>query len=65
MRPGRWALAGAGMVTLRGSSLFAQASKLDLEVETAVTRDGHATDDWLAIHRSRLDDAQYDAVAPL
>jgi hypothetical protein len=38
---------------------------LDLVVVTAVTHDGHATQDWLAILRTRLSPAQYDSIAPL
>lgn len=64
MRRIRWTLVGASLVTLFASPVVAQV-KLDLDVETAVTSDGHASDDWLTILRSRLDAARYDSVAPL
>jgi hypothetical protein len=51
---------------LFASRLTAQARPpLDLVVVTAVTVDGHATGDWLAILRKRLTPARYDSVAPL
>ena len=65
MKSSRCSLAGIALATLVSSSLFGQAPQLNLEVVTAVTSDGHATDDWLAILRSRLDEARYDSVAPL
>jgi hypothetical protein len=58
-------LAEAGLVALLTSPLIGQDRKLNLEVVTAVTSDGRATDDWLAILRTRLDPARYDSVASL
>jgi|GEM_PF-2114020 len=62
----RLRLAGAALLSVVAAPLIAQArSPLDLVVVTAVTQEGHATDDWLAILRTRLSPAQYDSIAPL
>ncbi len=62
----RWGLAAIGLVSLFASRLVAQVKPpLDLAVVTAVSDDGHATGDWLAILRTRLTLARYDSVAPL
>lgn len=62
----RLRLAGAALLSVVAAPLIAQARPpLDLVVVTAVTQKGHATDDWLAILRTRLSPAQYDSIAPL
>jgi len=59
-------LAGAALLSVVAEPLLAQVRPpLDLVVVTAVTHDGHATEDWLAILRTRLSPAQYDSIAPL
>src|SRR4029453_4801566 len=62
----RLRLAGAALLSVVAAPLIAQVRpSLDLVVVTAVTHDGHATEDWLAILRTRLSPAQYDSIAPL
>ena len=62
----RLRLAGAALLSVVAAPLIAQAMPpLALVVLTAVTQDGHATEDWLAILRNRLSPAQYDSIAPL
>src|SRR4030095_16091369 len=62
----RLRLAGAALLSSVAAPLIAQVRpSLDLVVVTAVTHDGHATEDWLAILRTRLSPAQYDSIAPL
>jgi len=58
--------AGAALLSVVAAPLLAQVRPpVDLVVVTAVTPDGHATEDWLAILRTRLSPAQYDSIAPL
>ena len=62
----RLRLAGAALLGVVAAPLIAQARPpLALVVVSAVTQDGHASEDWLAILRTRLSPAQYDSIAPL
>ena len=62
----RLRLAGAALLSVVAAPLLAQERPpLALVVVSGVTHEGHATEDWLAILRTRLSPAQYDSIVPL
>src|SRR4029450_8657805 len=62
----RLRLAGAALLSSVAAPLIAQVRpSLDLVVVTAVTHDGHATEDWLAILRTRRSPAPDDPLSPV